>query len=176
MVKIPIILVFLVIVASLIQGGDVLPVEGQRQPGQKQIGTCVDGTYFSLFCPVFSAAVQLFRGLDPTAWLLNPTGLLQPVNENKQTQPDDIDKVPVPGHCFECEVVVGAEMPFHTASQYRDQHDCTHGHMKSMKAGQHIEGRAVNTGFEGQVQLAVGVPILIGLHHNEQKAQCDSCE
>ena len=94
----------------------------------------------------------------------------QPVNEHKQPQPDHVDEVPVPGHRLEGKVVFGREMPLDTAYQDNQQHGGTQGHMQSVEAGQHEEGRAVHAGGELQVQVIIGVNILVCLQAQEQES------
>ena len=45
------------------------------------------------------------------------------------------------------------------------------GHVEAVEAGQHEEGRAVSAGGELEVQLAIGMRVLVGLEGEEQQAQ-----
>jgi len=59
------------------------------------------------------------------------------VYENKQAQPDHVNKMPVPGDGFECEMVIGFEVSLHGAEHDDGQHDGAEGDVQTVKAGQH---------------------------------------
>lgn len=46
-----------------------------------------------------------------------------PVDENEQTQPDDIHKVPVPRYSLKGKVMLGRKMTHDASDQYDDQHN-----------------------------------------------------
>lgn len=70
---------------------------------------------------------------------------LQPVYEYEQTQPYNVNKVPVPSYTFEAEVMLWREVAFHAAQQDHDQHNGTQCHMETVETCQHEEGSAIST-------------------------------
>src|ERR1700690_3388778 len=97
----------------------------------------------------------------------------QPVNKDEQSQPDHVHKVPVPGHSLKREVVFRGKVAFHGAKQHHKQHQCTHGHMKSMEAREHEERGAINARAQGQPQPIVSLMIFVRLQKQERKAKAD---
>ena len=79
--------------------------------------------------------------------------------------------MPVPGHRFEREVMVLAEMALGAAQPDHRQHDGAERHVHAMEAGQHEECRAVDARAEGQVQFVVGVDVFLGLEEQEERTQ-----
>ena len=71
----------------------------------------------------------------------NPLGA-QYINQNKQSQPNDVDKVPIPSGRFESETIRLGEMALHGPTQHNHEHDGTDGDMSTVKTGQHKEGRS----------------------------------
>ena len=64
---------------------------------------------------------------------------LQPVDEDEQAKPHDINEVPVPGGRFEGEVAVWGEMPGNAAKQHDGQDQGPNRDMQAVKTGQHEE-------------------------------------
>lgn len=95
----------------------------------------------------------------------------EPVNEQVKTQPDHVNKVPVPGSAFETEVMVGGEVTFDDAEEYDGQHGGAQNHVEAVEASQHVEQRAVGTRVKAQVQVVVGVDVFVGLASDEHKTQ-----
>ena len=93
------------------------------------------------------------------------------IDEDKQSQPDHINEVPIPAGRLEPEVIVAGKMPFLDAKEHHDQNDRTQDHVGTMKPGEHEEGATVNTGLQGQVQVLVGVDVLLGLQAQEDQCQ-----
>jgi hypothetical protein len=70
---------------------------------------------------------------------------LEPVHKQVQAQPNNVNKVPIPGCTFKTKVVIGSEMPLHHAHKNHGQHRRAQQHMKAMKTGQHVKQRAIST-------------------------------
>ena len=68
-------------------------------------------------------------------------------------------------------MVVLAEMALGTPQPHDRQHQRTQGHVRTVEAGQHEEGRPVDSRTERQVELVVGVRVFLGLVEQEQAAQ-----
>ncbi len=58
---------------------------------------------------------------------------LQPVYENKQTQPHHVNKVPIPSNTFKTKVMFRCEMTLHAANQNDNQHDSSKHHVEAME-------------------------------------------
>src|SRR5436305_13234705 len=67
-----------------------------------------------------------------------------PVNADKEKQPHDIDKVPVPSRRLEPEMVVRLEMPLRRAPQADREKNRADDDVKAVEAGRHKEGRRVD--------------------------------
>ena len=65
---------------------------------------------------------------------------LQPIDDDEQSEPDDIDEVPIPGHSFEGKVALRGEVPLDRADQDHGQHRHPERHVKAVEASQHEEG------------------------------------
>ena len=63
------------------------------------------------------------------------------------------------------------EVALQHAQPDHQQHDRAERDVQAVEAGQHEEGRAVHAGAERQVELVVGVHVLLGLQADEQEAQ-----
>ena len=96
---------------------------------------------------------------------------LQPVHHDKEHQPDHINKVPVPRDAFEREVVVRFEVAFEATNPDANQHDGTNGHVKSVKASQHVKRGAINPGRQFQVQFGIRMAVFECLKSEEQDAK-----
>ncbi len=79
--------------------------------------------------------------------------------------------MPIPGNGLEGEVVVERKVALHRPGEDGHEHDRTHGDVEAVETGQHIEGRTVRTGLQRQVQLGVGMVILVGLQYDEEHTQ-----
>ena len=75
--------------------------------------------------------------------------------------------MPVPGHRFEREVVVLAEVALEAAQPDDRQHDRAERHVRAVEAGQHEERRAVDARAQRQVEFLVGVDVFLGLEQQE---------
>src|SRR6266513_2527539 len=71
---------------------------------------------------------------NPPPWR-GTRGLLEPVNEDKQAQPDHVDEVPVPRHALEAEVMVRREVAADAAHQDHRQHDRATGDVEAVESG-----------------------------------------
>ncbi len=67
------------------------------------------------------------------------------VDENKQAQPDNVNKMPIPCDRFKCEVMIGFEMTFHAADHDHGQHDGAERDVHAVKAGQHEKCRTIDS-------------------------------
>src|SRR6059058_1696322 len=98
-----------------------------------------------------------------------------PVNADKQEQPHDVNKVPVPGRRLEPEMVVRLEMPLRRAPQADREKDRADDDMEAVEAGRHEEGRRVDaTGARDALVKAErkrGMAVFIGLHRGEAEAE-----
>ncbi len=79
--------------------------------------------------------------------------------------------MPVPRHGLEREVMFGREMAFQAAEPDHQQHGGSQRHVQAMKAGQHEKGGAVNSRVQTEVQILVGVNVLLRLEAEKNKAQ-----
>ena len=79
------------------------------------------------------------------AFLLRCKTKLHPVNQDVQTKPDHVHKVPVPGRTFKTEVTVFGEVALLQTQSDEQQHEHTDEHVEAVKAREHVEGRAINT-------------------------------
>ena len=61
------------------------------------------------------------------------------INAGEQEQPDDVDKMPIPGCCFKTEMLLGREVALDRSKQTDNQEYRTDDHMGTMKARRHIE-------------------------------------
>src|SRR5690606_13366697 len=96
----------------------------------------------------------------------------EPVDEDKEAEPDDVDEVPVPGDRLECEVPLRREMTSHHAQPDDEQHDRAEHDVHAVEAGQHEERRAVNAGrIEPQTEILIRVDIFLGLEAEEEEAE-----
>ena len=58
----------------------------------------------------------------------------EPVDEDEQQQPDDVDEVPVPRRRLEREMVIGVKWPRMTRAQHHRQHDRADRHVEAVEA------------------------------------------
>ena len=96
---------------------------------------------------------------------------LQPVDEDKQSEPHHVDEVPVPGHRLEREMPARGEMALHHPEPDDGEHDGADRDMQAVEPGQHEERRAVDAGAELQAELGVGLVVLGRLQRDEREAQ-----
>jgi DNA helicase TIP49 (TBP-interacting protein) len=66
-------------------------------------------------------------------------GRLNDIDEDKQTDPHHVNKVPVPTGRFKSKTIVFREVSLHGSEQLDEQHERTQGYMKSVKARQNKE-------------------------------------
>ena len=91
------------------------------------------------------------------------------IDDDKEEQPDNVHKVPIPGCCFEAKVLAIGEVPLIRAHQTDDQEDRANEHVEAVKARRHIEGGAVVQALKGEGC----VNIFIDLNRAEEQAKCD---
>src|SRR3546814_956941 len=65
------------------------------------------------------------------------------INDEEQEQPDDVDKVPVPGSSFKTEVLTRCKVSLMRADQIDDQENGADQYVEDVKACRHVKGRAV---------------------------------
>lgn len=75
--------------------------------------------------------------------------------------------MPVPGHRFEAEMVLAAEMSGEDAAGDYRQHDGANGDMETVEAGQHEESGAIDACLDGEG----GFRVFMNLQAEEQDAQ-----
>src|SRR4030088_1386388 len=96
---------------------------------------------------------------------------LEPVHEDKQQEPDDIDEMPVPRGGFEREMMLRVEMTAEGPQEHDRQHDCADRHVKTVESREHEERRAIDSRRQLEVELAVSVGVLVGLESKERKSE-----
>ena len=102
---------------------------------------------------------------------------LEPVYEQIQAQPDDVNKVPVPGSAFKTEVIVGSEVTANQAEQNDGKEGGAQNNVEAVETSEHVEQRAIGTRVKTQVQLLVSVMVFAGLAGNKDETQNDgSCQ
>ena len=111
------------------------------------------------------------RHLLGGAFLLLGFSGSNPVHENKQADPDHVDKMPVPSHRFESEVMLGRKVALDRTAQNDGKHDGAHGDVETMKAGQHEERRAVDARVHGQTEFMISVAVFFALQEDEGRTQ-----
>src|SRR5688572_31129235 len=99
---------------------------------------------------------------------------LDPVDEDEETEPDDVDEVPVPGHGLEREVLARREVALQATQPDHGQHDRADHHVQAVEAGQHEERGAVDARSELQTELVIGVAVLHDLNAEEDEAEQES--
>jgi hypothetical protein len=70
---------------------------------------------------------------------------LKPVNQDVQTKPDHVHKVPIPSRAFKAEVTLFGEVAFLQTQSDEQQHEHADEHVEAVEASEHVESRAVNT-------------------------------
>lgn len=73
----------------------------------------------------------------------------EPINEDEEPQPHDVNEVPIPRGSFKSEVMLRTEVPADTPDQNHREDDGTDRHVQAMEPGQHEERRAVDSGSQG---------------------------
>ena len=85
-----------------------------------------------------------FKTISPTKSTDTATNYLNTIatkdNNDKQKQPYNIDKVPVPSCTFKPKVTLSREMTFLQAQRNEEQHQHADEHVKTVEARQHEEG------------------------------------
>ena len=69
---------------------------------------------------------------------------LHPINQDVQTQPHHVHKVPVPSRTFKTKMTVFGEVTFLQTQSDEQEHQHADEHVETVKTGQHVESRAVN--------------------------------
>src|SRR3546814_711249 len=64
------------------------------------------------------------------------------INDQEQEQPDNVDKVPVPGSSFKTEVLTRCKVSLMRADQIDDQENGADQYVEAVKACRHVKGRA----------------------------------
>ncbi len=91
------------------------------------------------------------------------------VDCDKQEQPNNVHKVPVPSRGFETEVVGRREVAAIDAQQADEQEDGADDDVETVEAGRHEEVRAINVAAKAKGRVAV----LISLEYGEDQAKAD---
>ena len=102
--------------------------------------------------------------------------LYQPVDEDKQAQPDHVHEVPVPGNPLKAKVILRLEVAGQHAEKDDQQHDGAERHVEAMKTGQHEKGGAIGSTRQLKVEIGIGVAIFVRLQTNKEKSQGESQE
>ena len=79
------------------------------------------------------------------AFLLRSKTKLKPVNQDVQTEPDHVHKVPVPSRTFKAEVTVFGEVALLQTQCDEQQHEHTDEHVETVETREHVKSRSVNT-------------------------------
>src|SRR3546814_17952 len=96
-----------------------------------------------------------------------PTLFRSHINDQEQEQPDNVDKVPVPGSSFKTEVLTRCKVSLMRADQIDDQENGADQYVEAVKACRHVKGRAV--GCAAKIERCMR--IFIGLDHREHDAK-----
>src|SRR5712692_10788360 len=91
------------------------------------------------------------------------------IDAGEQEQPDHVDEMPVPGGKLEAEMLGRGEVSEKSADQANDQERRADDHVRTVEAGRHEEGGAVDIAAEIEARVAV----LVGLHAGEREAGRD---
>ena len=68
----------------------------------------------------------------------------QNINKYKQPEPDNINKVPVPGRRFKAKTIICGEMTLQRTTKHYDQHKRAKRHVRTVEPSQHKECRSIN--------------------------------
>ena len=68
-----------------------------------------------------------------------------PVNDDVKTQPNNVNKVPIPSRTLKTKMLVGIEMPFLQAKRDDQQHQHAQKHVEAVETREHVKGRSVRT-------------------------------
>ena len=71
--------------------------------------------------------------------------ILQPIHKYEQSQPNEVDEVPIPSNSLKSKMMLRGKMPLNSTIENNDQHSHTQRHMHSMKTCQHIKSRTIRT-------------------------------
>src|SRR5204863_4978139 len=82
---------------------------------------------------------------------VGPDSLLDQVDDGVETDPDDVDEVPVVGHDDGAGRLLRGEPPYVSPGQQQDEGDEAAEHVQPVKAGRDVEDRAVGVGLRGEV-------------------------
>ena len=93
-----------------------------------------------------------------------------PIDADEEKQPYNVNKMPVPGCCFETEMMLGLEMTRPRPEKAHDQEAGSNDNVEAVEARRHEEGRAVYPTCEGKSSMG----IFVGLQNREADAQTNS--
>src|SRR5215469_9222477 len=93
--------------------------------------------------------------------------LAPPIDAHEEEQPDDIDKMPVPGCRLEAEMMIGFEMAGPGPVEAHDQERGSDNDVETVKPGRHEKGRRIDPA--GEVKR--GMAVLVRLHRGEADAE-----
>ena len=149
--KAAIITVLLLLLASLGSGlAFLIKDKGTTQRTKNALGIRVTLAAVLILLISYGALTGQLKSQAP--WSPpTPAGVpLEDIHKEKQHDPDDIDKMPIPGNCLKAEVLVWFEMAFSAAEHDDGKHDCAKRYMHAMKSGEHEKGRSINSRPECQ--------------------------
>ena len=78
-------------------------------------------------------ACVVFYGLDPAS------ERLYPINKHVQTNPDHVNKVPVPGNSLKCEMLVRSKVALQHPKPNGRKHDGADSYVHTVETGEHEE-------------------------------------
>src|SRR5687768_14102921 len=93
------------------------------------------------------------------------------VNAGKEKQPDNIDKVPIPGGGLKTEMLLRREMAGKGTEEAYDEKNRTDDDMEPMEARGHEKGRAIDVAAAMAAEGKGCVGVFIGLNRGEQQPQ-----
>src|SRR6516165_5074978 len=89
--------------------------------------------------------------------------LAPPIDAHEEEQPDDVDKMPIPGRRLEAKVVIRFEMASPGPVEAHDQKRGSDNDVETVKPGRHEKGRRIDAA--GEVKR--GVAVLVSLYRGE---------
>ena len=84
--------------------------------------------------PAIARPLMFRRSLTSCNEMLCHGLTTQNINKQKQTQPDDINKMPVPSRSFKAEAIIRLKVTFDRTEQHDQEHERANGHVGAMKA------------------------------------------
>ncbi len=127
-----------IFVLHILQPGIRLVLYAQGQGSGYTCGEIPDSSHQfvdTTFCLVYGRHLFWVYPVEQIAFRI--LTLYQPVNKDKQSQPDHVHKVPIPGDPFKAKMILRREVASHHTEENHHQHDGSERHVKTVKAGQH---------------------------------------